>query len=800
VKKDTPLVDQSAFDTRRGELIRRRARAFVMLSCALWVPLSLFTDGLTFGSVARGLWLRVPTGLAMISLGLWLRRPRPRARVEVAVTIVFTFVLASFGPALQFCTEENLLPVVLSSVIGAMGAATGLALSWRATATHCLVVNSAMLVGGLLREPRPGQIFFLVVALSFVMYPVVVFAAASRDRWQRGEWRAQQDLLEANERLQREETMRSRLFANLSHDLRTPLGVVRAEMELLGRLALPELGPSLDRVEANVGNAVDLLDQLLELARLSVAKAPWAPATCDLAPIAREVARRLQPSGPGLRVVVTAPSAPVLAHADHAHVRRIVANLVANAVRHVDPHHGTVEVVLGTSSADNGATPFVEIIDDGPGLSVATRAQLFERFGSFDRQGGTGSGIGLALARELAQLNEGRLDLVDGAARTTFRLSLPAATSAAQPEPVTVAVDAPARDPRVDAGMTVARPEGPPTGAGTSPTLPRVLLVEDNDDLRRATTRLLSRWFEVEPVATLGAALAAVSLGSPAAIVADIMLPDGDGYELLAAIRHGHRRAHLPFLLISALAEPAERIRGLEAGADDYVVKPFSGDELAARIKSAIGRASERSAALERQREDLLMELHDGVCGTLTHAALLLSTSSSGVVTDARDEKIAHAVRKGLSEARSLLDVLGTKGQSWTELVGSLRWQLTDSATRAGLSLEFSSESASEGLEVDSAVGHALRRIAAEALTNTLKHGSAARLLVVLEARDGLLRFLAIDDSVGTTGAITEGRGLSIVRRRVARFGGGASFGRLNDGGFQFEAWLRASGPESPRL
>jgi signal transduction histidine kinase len=438
----------------------------------------------------------------------------------------------------------------------------------------------------------------------------------------------------------------------------------------------------------------------------------------------------------------------------------------------------------------------VEVSDSGPGIAPELRARLFERFASFSRQGSTASGIGLALARELAELNGGTLELVDGAPRTTFRLRLassavagarPAsearpsgpAAAARRPVPPAAAVDlpvAPASDP---GGERLER----------HPDRPSVLLIEDDRDLREVMVRAISRSFAVEAVDSLSAAVRWMLLHKPAAIVSDVMLPDGDGYELLRLVRQRSRLDRIPFLLVSALAEPAQRVRGLEAGADDYLAKPFSSDELRARIATAIGRAEERQANVEREREDLLMELHDGVCSSLARASLMLGPDSASGARDGRVHRAFESVQEGLSEARGLLDALGGGHLSWSAVVGNLRWQLAETADRAGLGLDLSLDDG-EVSDIPPLVAHALRRIAAEALTNTIRHASARRFMLRLQTRDRTIHLRAEDDGPGAATELIEGRGLAIVRRRALRCGGGVNIERQSRGGVVLEAWL----------
>ena len=274
------------------------------------------------------------------------------------------------------------------------------------------------------------------------------------------------------------------------------------------------------------------------------------------------------------------------------------------------------------------------------------------------------------------------------------------------------------------------------------------------------------------------------------------MLPDGDGYQLLAIVRQGRRFERVPVLLVSALGEAADRTQGILAGADDYLAKPFSGEELRARIASAVDRSHENAAALESQREDLTMELHDGVCAKLTRAALLLTTAVQRAPGDAALAGALGEVKQGLVEARSLLGALGPKPLPFAQIVAQVRWRLADACDRAGLTLEFSSTDDGSWVSIPPAAAHALQRIASEAATNTIRHAGATKLTVNVTACAEELRLLAKDDGRGCAADWSPGHGLGIIRRRAAQHSGGASFGPRASGGFTLEAWLKAD-PDS---
>jgi DNA-binding response OmpR family regulator len=156
----------------------------------------------------------------------------------------------------------------------------------------------------------------------------------------------------------------------------------------------------------------------------------------------------------------------------------------------------------------------------------------------------------------------------------------------------------------------------------------------------------------VVPATSLAGARAALAAARVDGVLCDVMLGDGSGYELVRELRARPGDA-TPFLFVSALGDPAERARGIAAGADDYVAKPFTPHELVSRVARAIDRTARHRGALDRQRDALLMELHDGVCATLARARLLMDAGDASSLDAARG-----ALARALDEARSSFALL----------------------------------------------------------------------------------------------------------------------------------------------
>ncbi len=414
-------------------------------------------------------------------------------------------------------------------------------------------------------------------------------------------------------------------FTNISHEFRTPLALLLGPIEEAlssGRLEGDELGLA----NRNGRRLLRLVNGLLDFARMQAGrlKVRFVPVdlprlTEDLVAVFRSAAER---AGLDLAVEMDAMPAPVGVDADM--YEKIVANLLSNAIKFTPA--GRITVAL----RDRGDSVALSVTDTGIGVSKAELPRLFERFhrieGAWSRTQ-EGSGIGLALLRDLVMLHDGSVAAHSAPGEgTTITVLLPKT----RPAPATqedALEDADETVPGSLAGHGVALAEeaagwsrsGDETllaqtafGAleGAEASAERLLVVDDNADMRVYLTRLLGRRWQVRAVSDGAEALEAVAQHPPPdLIVSDVMMPRVDGFALIAALRAVPATRSIPVLLVSARAGEEARIESLRAGADDYVVKPFSARELMARIEAQLLKA--RLASVERVQADRLAEVFE---------------------------------------------------------------------------------------------------------------------------------------------------------------------------------------------
>ncbi|MBV8398625.1 MAG: response regulator [Acetobacteraceae bacterium] len=409
-------------------------------------------------------------------------------------------------------------------------------------------------------------------------------------------------------------------FSNVSHEFRTPLTLMLGPLEeLLSRFggALPPGCRSLATVaHRNSLRLLRLVNTVLDFSRIEAGRVQALYEPIDLSAFTAELASSFRSAceRSGLRLDVACGSLPEPVYVDRDMWEKIVLNLLSNAFKF------TFEGGIAVRVAATPAGAELRVSDTGIGVPDAELPHLFERFHHIDGQRGRsfeGSGIGLALVHELVRLHGGAIRVSSEAGRgTTFTVVLPfgrahlPADRVGSPRvrsPVSVRAAAFAEEAlrwlSGDEGATSPRKEGASEPASAAPgERARVLVADDNADMRNYVTRLLSSRWDVEAVADGEAALAAARRRYPALVLSDVIMPGVGGLGLVAALRKDSALADVPVLLLSARAGEEARVEGLDAGADDYLTKPFAARELLARVASHIALARLRRDAAERLR------------------------------------------------------------------------------------------------------------------------------------------------------------------------------------------------------
>ncbi|MEI9940093.1 MAG: ATP-binding protein [Pseudomonadota bacterium] len=439
-----------------------------------------------------------------------------------------------------------------------------------------------------------------------------------------GAYEAAQKRAEALAQIDRAKTA---FFSNVSHEFRTPLTLMLGPTE--DALAAPEralTGANLETVHRNELRLLKLVNGLLDFARIEAgrARASYQPTdlralTVDLASTFRSAIERA-----GLTFEVACEALPESIYIDHDMWEKIVLNLLSNALKFT--FSGSIAVRLAWRAGQAVLT----VKDTGVGVAADELPRLFERFHRIE---GTrartheGSGIGLALVHELVRLHGGTIEVESQLDRgTTFSIALPAGKAhlpedsigeTGRPTPTSAYAayveEALRWVPSSSSGVPSNRKNDAQPGA-------RILVADDNADMREYIVRLLGQHWTVEAVSDGLEALQAIRRAAPDLIISDVMMPHLDGFGLIRELRLDPQTASIPTILLSARAGEEATAEGLRAGADDYLVKPFSASALLIRVEAQLSgarlRQSLRTAAeSERKRlETIFRESPAAIC------------------------------------------------------------------------------------------------------------------------------------------------------------------------------------------
>jgi signal transduction histidine kinase len=400
-------------------------------------------------------------------------------------------------------------------------------------------------------------------------------------------------------------------FSNVSHEFRTPLTLMLGPLEdSLADEAEPMPARQRERLELMRRNGVRLqrlVNTLLDFSRIEAGRAQASYAPTDLARFTAELASNFSTAceKAGLELRVDCPPLAQPVYVDRGMWEKIVLNLLSNAFKFT--FQGGIEVRLAAA----GQAVELRVRDSGIGIAAAELPRLFERFHRVEgarARTHEGSGIGLAFVRELAHLHGGDIRVESEPGRgSTFIVSLPFGHGHLPAERV---VAAPASDASGAAafveealGWLGAPPEPAAPSRAAAGDGAHILVVDDNADMREYVARLLrSRW-RVTTAGNGRQALGLIAEHEFDLVISDVMMPQLDGLGLLQAIKSRPETADLPVVLLSARAGEDSRVDGMAAGADEYIVKPFTAQQLLAQVSAQLTiRQMGRRGAAERER------------------------------------------------------------------------------------------------------------------------------------------------------------------------------------------------------
>jgi len=449
-----------------------------------------------------------------------------------------------------------------------------------------------------LNAHRIGATNFIIEITFFVLVVINAYlgrygAIASEDRLKL-EIARSNDLLKKLQEADRQKTM---FFQNISHEIRTPLTLILGPLETItagkfGRLE-NTLKNQLAVIQRNAGRLLGLINQLLDLSKLDEKKMPLKIVHGNVSVLVSDTIASFESYADKLGIILTRTdeAKDVEMDYDPQMMEKVLVNLISNALKFT-PGGGRIDVDV--SSINEGKNIVISVKDSGKGIPREEIPYIFDRFHQVDgtmTRNQEGTGIGLSLVKEFVELHDGRIEVdsvVDKGSE--FRVILPKETALekSEPKPELLADAKDAKDEDIYFyEKTVAGKEEQADGTGP---VARILIIDDNEDMRDFIRQILSAHYLTEEASDGMEGLKKAREIMPDIIISDVMMPKMDGYELCRQIKSMDTLKNIPVILVTARASEEMTIDGIEAGAYDYITKPFSPKILLAKIDGIMDR------------------------------------------------------------------------------------------------------------------------------------------------------------------------------------------------------------------
>lgn len=396
-------------------------------------------------------------------------------------------------------------------------------------------------------------------------------------------------------RLQELDTLKTKLYTNITHEFRTPLTIIlgmaeqtKLEIRKSGNSAVEKAMANLDMVIRNGQSLLQLVTRMLDLSKLESGKLALHYRQGNVVNFLKYLTESFHSlaESKGVQIHFLSDINELMMDFDSERLQQVVSNLLSNALKFT-PAGGNVYFSVGKDRSNL----IIKIKDTGIGISESDLPQIFDRFfqaddshtHTGDNQTSTGAGIGLALTKELVKLMEGEIAVKSApGAGTTFTVTLPVWQSAGLQQPAT----------KLEVPMRSALPETEhqplELNGDAGAEKPYLLLAEDNADVVAYLRSCLAADYRLA-VAKNGQETIEMALETiPDLLVSDVMMPRKDGFEVLEALKNDERTSHIPIILLTAKADAQSRLAGLRRGADAYLAKPFQQEELQATLENLL--------------------------------------------------------------------------------------------------------------------------------------------------------------------------------------------------------------------
>ncbi len=383
-------------------------------------------------------------------------------------------------------------------------------------------------------------------------------------------------------------------FVNISHEIRTPMSLVISPLQkLLASDTDAARRHEYGLILRNAKRILRLIDELMDLRKIEKRQMHLQPERTPLVPFVNDICETFAQVTAGKKISLgfQYDDPAIAADIDSANFDKVLMNLLSNAVKYT-PEGGRIAISLHAD--EDSDTVSISVADSGIGIPDADKDRIFDRFYQAHGNRAGGTGVGLHLTKQLVELHGGTLTVADNPAEasgTCFTVTIPATSAEATGTPAIPGARKLAQGRPINDVKSILLPDiDEPAGDERRTAEGSVLIVEDDEEIRSYLSHELSGRYRVTACTNGREALDMVFHRSFDLIVSDIMMPVMDGLTLTRTIKQNITLNHIPVILITAMTRDEDNLSAIEAGADDYITKPFNIEIVKSKIAALIGR------------------------------------------------------------------------------------------------------------------------------------------------------------------------------------------------------------------
>ncbi len=390
------------------------------------------------------------------------------------------------------------------------------------------------------------------------------------------------------EKLKEMDTLKNRLYTNITHEIRTPLTVISGMTDVFKDSNNPKHQKAVELIKRNSENLLRLVNQIMDLSKLEAGKLELQLTRNDLVGYLRYLIESFYSTAETKEVTLNfdAKVEELVMDFDEEKIQYIITNLLSNALKFTPPK-GTVTLKVDIEELDHGTFVKLTVKDTGVGIAKADLPFIFDRYYQTESssRSGEGTGIGLALTKELVQLMNSTIEVhsVEGEG-SEFIVFLPLDENRAVITRATRWIKE--RVQQQNEQESVFSESIP--AASPHHVLPYLLVIEDNADVVTYLQNCLEKGYRVSVARNGREGIRMAMEQIPDIIICDVMMPEKNGFEVTETLKQDERTSHIPIVLLTAKAASDDRLEGLKTGADAYLVKPFQREELLIRLEKLV--------------------------------------------------------------------------------------------------------------------------------------------------------------------------------------------------------------------